>query len=203
MYYCALSRARTCDRLLKRELLYQLSYEGILAKLRQKLYHANDMESNIPQKSLILYNIRSNENVGSLFRTADAIGVDKIYLVGYTPTPIDRFGRPVGAIAKTALGAEKNISWEKVDSIDTLLDYLREQQVQVIAIEQSARSVDYKNVTVQFPVACMLGNEVEGIEEEILKKVSVVAEIPMRGKKESLNVSVAGGVALFRLFDMH
>ncbi len=160
------------------------------------------MESNdVPNCALALVDIRSNENVGSLFRTADAAGIEKVYLVGYTPTPLDRFGRAVGAIAKTALGAERTIPWEKIDTPEELLTILKKNGYQIIAIEQSAKSVDYKNVSLRYPVVFILGNEVDGLPENILEQVEVIAEIPMNGKKESLNVAVAGGVALFRILD--
>jgi len=158
------------------------------------------MESNVrANKVLVLCDIRSNENVGSLFRTADAIGIEQIILAGITPTPIDRFGRAVGAIAKTALGAEKTIPWEKTLSLVEVLVKLKKGGYQIIAIEQAKNSTDYRNVPIAFPVVFVLGNEVEGLSEEILSLVDIVAEIPMNGTKESLNVAVAGGVALFRM----
>jgi len=148
---------------------------------------------------LILYNIRSTYNVGAIFRTADACGISKIYLVGYTPAPIDQFGREDKSIAKTALGAEKNIPWEKVKTIALLLTKLKKSGTQIIAIEQSKNSVDYKKVQPKFPCVFILGEEVKGMTKAILDKCDMVAEIPMKGKKESLNVSVAAGVALFRM----
>lgn len=148
---------------------------------------------------LILLDIRSAQNVGSLFRTGDACGVQQIYLVGITPTPTDKFGRANSAIAKTALGAEQTIPWKKVATIGPLLSRFKKDGVQTIAIEQSERSVDYKKVKVSRPVAFILGNEVDGIPKKTLEKIDIVAEIPMNGKKESLNVSVAGGIALFRM----
>lgn len=151
--------------------------------------------------SLILYNLRSAHNVGSIFRTADAIGVSKIYLIGYTPSPTDQFGRVNKEIAKTALGAEKTIEWESVEDIFALLKQLRASGCQLLALEQSPNSIDYKKVKLEEEVAIILGKEVEGIEPEILKECDVVAEIPMRGGKESLNVSVSAGVALFRWLD--
>lgn len=158
------------------------------------------MESNDSMHAvLLLCDIRSNENVGSLFRTADAVGIEKIYLGGITPAPIDRFGRPVGAIEKTALGAEKTMFWEKIADIPAVLSRLRSEGFQIIAIEQSESGVDYKKVTPRFPAAFVLGNEVSGIPPSILALADVIAEIPMSGGKESLNVSVAGGVALFRI----
>ena len=161
------------------------------------------MKSNVADsKILILHDIRSAQNVGALFRTADAVRIDRIYLSSICPLPIDRFGRPRSDIAKTALGAEKNIAWEAYTDITVLLQTLQNQGVHVIAIEQSPKSVDYKNVVIKTPVAFILGNEVEGVPREVLAQCDVVAEIPMEGSKESLNVSVAAGVALFRMLNI-
>lgn len=148
--------------------------------------------------SLILHDIRSSHNVGSIFRTADAVGVSKIYLSGYTPAPTDKFGRANKEIAKTALGAEQTIEWEKNENVWELIKKLKTDNQQLIALEQSSDSIDYKKVKINGAIAIILGNEVEGIAPEILKQCDLVAEIPMRGKKESLNVAVAAGVALFR-----
>jgi 23S rRNA (guanosine2251-2'-O)-methyltransferase len=153
------------------------------------------------QKILILHNIRSSQNVGSLFRTADAAGIDKIYISGITPCPIDRFGRPNPQIIKASLGAELSVPWEAAEIVK-LLDSLKKDGVQLIGIEQSSKSLDYKTVSVRLPVAFILGNEVDGIPKEIVDLADVVAEIPMQGKKESLNVAVAGGIALFRMFNI-
>jgi len=151
---------------------------------------------------LILPDIRSAQNVGSLFRTADAVGIKHIYIVGYTPTPLDRFGKPQKDIAKTALGAEQTVSWEYVKTLAPLLAKLKKQDYCIVAIEQAQNSLDYKKVNVKSEkTVCILGNEVNGLTPSILKKVDIVAEIPMKGMKESLNVAVAGGVVLFRLFD--
>lgn len=152
-------------------------------------------------KILILYNIRSAQNVGSLFRTSDAIGITKIVLVGYTPSPLDRFGRARSDIAKASLGAEKTIPWEVAPTIEEVLVHLHTEKYTVVAIEQSKKSIDYKKVQLTDQMAFVLGNEVEGIPEAVLKLCDVVAEIPMQGGKESLNVSVAGGIALFRILD--
>ena len=148
---------------------------------------------------LILHNIRSSANVGSLFRTSDAAGVNFIYLSGYTPNPIDKFGKANGIIKKTALGAEKTISWIKVNNLAKLISKLKQDGYQLIAIEQSSKSTDYKKIKIKNKVVFLLGNEVRGISKKILEKFDVVAEIPMKGKKESLNVSVAGGIAIFRI----
>ncbi len=153
-------------------------------------------------KFLILHDIRSAQNVGSLFRTADAAGIEMIYLSNITPSPIDRFGRPNSQVIKTSLGAEKSVKWEMYSDLPNLITNLKKDKVQIIAIEQSESSLDYKKVSVKVPVAFILGNEVTGISQEVLNHVDEVVEIPMSGKKESLNVAVAGGIALFRMLGM-
>jgi 23S rRNA (guanosine2251-2'-O)-methyltransferase len=147
---------------------------------------------------LILHDIRSAENVGSMFRTADAAGMAKIYLSGFTPAPIDRFGRKRSDIAKSALGAEGFVLWEEIE-INSLLKQLKKDNFQIVAIEQDKNSTDYRKVKLEAKNAFIVGAEVTGIPKNILKKCDVIAEIPMKGKKESLNVSVALGVALFRI----
>jgi 23S rRNA (guanosine2251-2'-O)-methyltransferase len=150
---------------------------------------------------VILNDIRSIYNVGSVFRTADAVGVDKIFLTGYTPTPHDRFGRNRKDLAKVALGAENIVLWEYKKSALALVKKLKKDGVMVIAIEQSSRSEHYKKIVIKQPVAFVYGNEVDGIDPVILKECSVVAEIPMAGKKESLNVSVSAGITLFGMLN--
>lgn len=149
--------------------------------------------------SLILHNIRSAHNVGAIFRTADAVGVSKIYLTGYTPSPVDHFGRARKDIAKASLGAEKTVSWEQVSRIGVLLTALKKEGMLCIAVEQDKKSVDYKTVRPSSRTAFIFGNEVSGLPRTVLNMADVIAEIPMRGEKESLNVSVAAGVALFRI----
>lgn len=151
---------------------------------------------------LILHNIRSVENVGAMFRTADAAGIKKIYLTGYTPTPLDRFGRKRGDLAKSALGAEEFVAWEQKKNVLSLLSKLKKEKYLIIGIEQEKKSIDYKKVRLQNKNVFLVGAEVTGIPKNILKKCDIVAEIPMRGKKESLNVSVALGIALFRICNL-
>lgn len=148
---------------------------------------------------LILDNIRSAHNVGSIFRTADAVGVSKIYLVGITPAPLDRFGRERKDVAKAALGGEKTVAWSQVAMLRPLIRRLKKEGYRVIAIEQSKNAVDYATVRPSEKNAFVLGREVGGLPEKALAESDVVAQIPMRGKKESLNVAVACGVALFRI----
>jgi tRNA G18 (ribose-2'-O)-methylase SpoU len=157
---------------------------------------------NKSENILILNDIRSVENVGAMFRTADAVGINKIYLSGYTPTPLDRFGRKRGDLAKSALGAEEFVLWEQKKSISSLLTKLKKDKFLIIGIEQDKKSVDYKKVKLGVRNAFIVGTEVTGIPKNVLKKCDVIAEIPMRGKKESLNVSVALGVALFRILGL-
>ena len=140
-------------------------------------------------------------NVGAVFRTADAIGVSKIYLCGTTPTPLDRFGKPRQDLAKAALGAEKNIPWEYVRNPSALGKKLRAEGFEIISVEQLKTSVDYKKVKPKKKTVVIFGNEVNGVSKSLLKMSDIITEIPMRGQKESLNVSVAAGIVLFRLFD--
>ncbi len=153
------------------------------------------------QKVVFLDNIRSQHNVGSIFRTSDGAGVSKIYLGGYTPAPIDRFGREVEEIKKTSLGASRMVPWEKVDEDGALayLAHLKQEAFHIVAVEQDSRSVslyDFKPETYE-KVCYILGNEVDGVRPELLDLADTILEIPMAGQKESLNVSVTTGIVLF------
>lgn len=148
---------------------------------------------------LILHNIRSAENVGSILRTADAVGVSCVYLCGITPAPVDRFGRPNTKVLKTSLGAEESVMWEQREDTKELLEELKARGVHLIALEQSPQSVDYTTVTLNAESALVVGSEVDGVGEDLLALCDRVIDIPMRGKKESLNVSVATGIALYSL----
>ncbi|MEI6864026.1 MAG: TrmH family RNA methyltransferase [Candidatus Adlerbacteria bacterium] len=150
--------------------------------------------------ALVLHNIRSVHNVGSIFRTADAAGVTQIILSGYTPTPLDRFGRPRKDFAKVSLGAEQTVPWEHVESFADAVVKVKDAGCTVVALEQDPASVplfEYKPSTKN--IALVLGSEVDGILKDELALCDAVVEIPMRGTKESLNVSVAAGIALFAL----
>jgi tRNA G18 (ribose-2'-O)-methylase SpoU len=147
---------------------------------------------------LIFHNIRSVENVGAMFRTAEAAGINKIYLTGYTPTPLDRFGKKRKDLAKAALGAEELVPWEQKKNIFSLFKLLGclAPKLQIIAIEQDENSINYKKIKLKNKNVFILGNEVLGISKKILDQCDLIAEIPMRGKKESLNVSVSLGIIL-------
>ncbi|MEI7719679.1 MAG: TrmH family RNA methyltransferase [bacterium] len=150
---------------------------------------------------LILHNIRSVHNVGSIFRTADAAGVSRIILSGYTPTPLDRFGRERSDFAKVSLGAEKTVAWTQVKTLGATLTKLKKEHCCVVAIEQDKRSVPLFGFTPhkEQELVVIVGNEVRGISKPLLKKCDAILEIPMHGTKESLNVSVTAGIALFVL----
>ncbi len=148
---------------------------------------------------LVLHDIRSAQNVGAIFRTADACGISKIILSGYSPTPIDRFGRKRSDISKSALGAEDSIKWEFSDSVIEIVKSLKDEGFQIVSIEQSEKSIDYKEVKIKDRNVFIVGNEVSGVDSELLEISDIVAEIKMLGEKESLNVSVASGIALFRI----
>lgn len=150
---------------------------------------------------LILHNIRSVHNVGSIFRTADAAGVSKIILSGYTPLPTDRFGLPRKDFAKVSLGAEKTIPWVQTKTLAAAISFVKKENYFVAAVEQAKNSTslfDFKPPKNK-PLALVLGNEVRGISKQSLSLCDEIIEIPMRGKKESLNVSVAAGIAMFTL----
>ncbi len=151
---------------------------------------------------LVLPDIRSALNVGSIFRTAEAAGVTKIYLTGYTPSPKDNFGRINKQISKTALGAEKNILWEKIKPTQKLLRGLNQENFQIVAVEQAVKSIDYKKFKLKNNIAFIFGNETEGLSKKILNKCHQIIEIPMCGQKESLNVSVSVGIVLFRILNI-
>lgn len=148
---------------------------------------------------LILHNIRSAHNVGSLFRSADGAGVTRVFLTGYTPTPLDRFSRKNKMIAKTALGAEDSVLWEVRDDIETLISELKRNSIEIIALEQyvSSRSLVTYVPTRSFALIC--GNEIDGLSREICEIADRILHIDMHGNKESLNVSVAGAIALFNI----
>lgn len=150
------------------------------------------------EQSLILvaHDIRSLHNVGSLFRTCDGAGVEKLYLTGHCGFP------PRKEISKTALGAELSVPWEHHWTIEPVLGDLRAQGYSLVALEQSEQSRDYFDWLKQGPpakIALILGNEVGGLEPALLAQLDAVIELPMLGAKKSLNVAVCGGIVLYGL----
>lgn len=170
---------------------------------------------------VVLNNIRSVYNVGSVFRTCDAAllrpeatdgqaGVSKIYLVGVTPTPLDRFGKFRSDFVKVALGAEKTVKWEYFKNFAAVYKKLRSDSYEVLAVEQDRKAIPYydyypfirssdKIVNLTSKVALVFGEETKGLPKSVLDKADKILEIPMRGKKESLNVSVAAGIVIYSL----
>jgi len=152
---------------------------------------------------IILHNIRSAHNVGSIFRTADAFAVTKLYLNGITPTPRDRFGREFRKITKVALGAEKTVPWTKRTLTIKLLRELKDAGYHIIALEQNVRAVNLAQVQLAAipldKLVLILGSETEGLSPGILKLADQIVQINMLGQKESLNVAVAFGIAAYAI----
>ncbi|HLD70899.1 MAG TPA: RNA methyltransferase [Negativicutes bacterium] len=140
-------------------------------------------------------NIRSLENIGSIFRTADAIGVTKIFLCGISGRP------PHQKISKTALGAEKTVPWEYHKQTWRLIGKLKKESIYIVALEQHSNSIDIKKFKHKFPMALVIGNEVKGVSKKALAESDTIIHLPMKGKKESLNVSVAFGVAGYYIME--
>ena len=162
---------------------------------------------------LVAHDIRSTHNVGAFFRTCDGLGVDRIIFSGYTPYPkfegdtrmphfADKITRQ---IHKTALGAESTVSFERFETLDEVLLHLKDSGVTLVALEQAPGSLAPADVSEQLKtnnietVALILGNEVHGVSEDVLQQMDYIMEIPMHGSKESFNVSVAAGIALYEL----
>jgi 23S rRNA (guanosine2251-2'-O)-methyltransferase len=154
---------------------------------------------NMKTAVLILDNIRSVENAASIFRTSDCLGVKKIILIGTTPAPLDRFRRERKDFIKVSLGAEKSVEWEYSNDIKEVLRDLKDQNFQLIALEQTQNSKDLRIFEAGNQFALVVGNEVDGVSKDVLKFVDETVEIQMSGQKESLNVSVAAGIGLYAL----
>jgi len=138
---------------------------------------------------IVCDNIRSLENIGSIFRTADALALDKIFLGGISGQP------PQPKISKTALGAEKNIAWEHQWQTWRIIDKLKKEGVKIVVLEQDKKSISYLKFKPKFPLALVIGNEIKGVSASVLKRADQIIHLPMLGQKESLNVSVAFGIA--------
>ena len=155
---------------------------------------------NMVEKIIVLDSIRSAYNVGAIFRTADGAGVAKVILGGYTPSPIDRFGRINPQIKKTSLGASQTMPYEVFDTLadgQTLLNKYKQQGYSIVAIEQADRAVSLYDFKVPAKVLYIMGNEIEGVSKEFLEMADEVVYLPMLGQKESLNVSVSAGIVMY------
>ena len=143
---------------------------------------------------VLLDSIRSNYNVGSIFRTSDGAMIEKLYLCGYTPHP------PKKEILKTALGAIDSVTWEYVDDPKEVILKLKEQGVKICALELTESSFEYyKLEDSAFPICLVIGNEITGVSQSLLDLCDLSIEIPQYGIKQSLNVAVAYGIAIFEL----
>lgn len=152
---------------------------------------------------VVLDNLRSLHNVGSVFRSAEAFGFKKIFLAGITPAPLSE--RAKRQIHKTALGAEEYLPWEKVNQTWRLLKKLKEEKFYLLGLEVNKGGVSLKEFSLPKnyqKIALVIGNEIKGLSPRILAYCDKIIEIPMKGRKESLNVSVAFGIAGFYLTNL-
>lgn len=143
--------------------------------------------------TIILENIRSAYNVGSIFRTSDGAGIEKLILTGYTPYP------PHNRIPKTALGAIDNVNWERVEDILKVIEDLKGKDYEIISVELDERAIEYTKVEYKKPTALIFGNEVDGVSKAVMEKSDKIVYIPMFGTKNSLNVSVAFGISVYEV----
>ncbi|MEO6908533.1 MAG: RNA methyltransferase [Abditibacteriaceae bacterium] len=137
--------------------------------------------------------LRSAHNVGSIFRTCDGAGVDGLTLCGYTPAPPHRH------LAKTALGAVDVVPWQKFETVEEAITDLRARNIHVIALEKTESSVSLYDYPLEFPLALVCGNEAAGLSPEVCALCDATVHLPMFGHKNSLNVSVAFGVAIYEV----
>ncbi len=141
----------------------------------------------------LVENVRSLYNVGAIFRTADGAGVSKIFLTGITGQP------PHREIRKVALGAEENVPWEYYPDSVELVEKLRKQNVQIVVLESTEKSILYNRAHYQFPLCLVVGHEYNGVSQEVIQKSDLSIKIPMKGVKISLNVAVAFGIAVYEI----
>lgn len=150
---------------------------------------------------VVINNVRSAHNVGSIFRTTDALGDSEISLCGYTPAPLGKFCMPCKPLVKVSLGAEHTVRWEKFRSIGMCIKKLRSTGYKIYALETGNRSVPYfrfKFTSLELAnIALIVGNERRGLSKSVLDKVDGIVSIPMHGSKESLNVAIAFSIAAF------
>ncbi|MCX6121895.1 MAG: RNA methyltransferase [Ignavibacteriales bacterium] len=170
----------------------------------RKLTHAEISTKRVPENQVesasriplivLVDNVRSLYNVGSIFRTSDGAMIEKLILAGYTPHP------PRKEIEKTALGSTKSIPWEYTKHpIETIIS-LKERGYKICCLELTDKSIHYNDIkTADFPLCLVIGNEISGVSKEVIELCDLAIEIPMYGIKQSLNVAVAYGIAVFEL----
>lgn len=173
----------------------------MVKKLTTKQILEENLKADAPEKlqntKIILHNIRSLYNVGSVFRTSDAFGISEVLLSGYTPTP------PRPEITKTAIGAEEFVQWKQYKDIDTMLAQLKKENYYLVGLEQTDNSIPLPNFDIQAydNICFIMGNEVTGIDEDLLPHIDCFINIPQFGQKHSLNVSVAAAVTLYAVLE--
>ncbi|MBI9070659.1 MAG: RNA methyltransferase [Melioribacteraceae bacterium] len=143
---------------------------------------------------VVLNNIRSSYNVGSIFRTSDGVMIEKLFLCGFTPAP------PKKEILKTALGSTESVTWEYAEDAKEVISKLKSEGVKIAALELTEGSIPHHDLPKsEFPVCLIVGNEIKGVDQELLDLCDFALEIPQYGIKQSLNVGVAYGIAIFEL----
>lgn len=174
-----------------------------MSKLSTKEILEQNLDRNTPgqlrELKILLHNVRSMHNVGAAFRSADAFGIDQILISGFTPYP------PRPEISKTAIGAEKHVDWQHLDEISPGVEELKESGYILVGLEQTTDSIllpDYA-IPNDKKICLVFGNEVTGIDEEVLPFIDEFVEIPQYGHKHSLNVSVTVGVALYAFLEKY
>ena len=170
----------------------------------RKLTHAEISNKRVPENQVenasriplivLVDNVRSLYNVGSIFRTSDGAMIEKLILAGFTPHP------PRKEIEKTALGSTKSVPWEYIKHPIEIIQSLKERGYKICCLELTDKSIHYNDIkTSDFPICLVIGNEISGVSKEVIELCDLAIEIPMYGIKQSLNVAVAYGIAVFEL----
>ncbi|MDZ7720587.1 MAG: RNA methyltransferase [Balneolaceae bacterium] len=172
-----------------------------MKKLSTRQILKNNQQRTAPLRDrflLWLHDIRSLHNVGAAFRNADAFGIQELWLSGFTPTP------PRPEITKTAIGAEEHVKWKKIENEIEQIHQLKKEGYKILALEQTTNSIPIHDYKISGdPVCLILGNEVTGVDEQLLPEIDAAVEIPQFGMKHSLNVSVASGIALYAFYEKY
>jgi len=170
----------------------------------RKLTHAEISTQRIKEEQVenavrvplivLVDNVRSLYNVGSIFRTSDGVMIEKLILAGFTPHP------PRKEIEKTALGSTKSVPWEYIKQPTETIQKLKERGYKICCLELTDKSINYNDIkSADFPICLVIGNEINGVSKEVIELCDLAIEIPMYGIKQSLNVAVAYGIAVFEL----
>ncbi len=196
----------TCSLAIKKGNTTFVSF--LLVNVMRKLTHDEISENRIKLETLssankmpvyvILNNIRSSYNVGSIFRTSDAVMINKLFLCGFTPAP------PKKEILKTALGATESVSWVYEINAENVISHLKNEGIKIFALELTESSKNYTDIAkYEFPIALVVGNEITGVDQNLLDLCDDSIEIPQFGIKQSMNVAVAYGIAVFELRNIY